>query len=85
MKTSYQTAAEAMLAEGATRVEAGDVVTLRPGYTVKVLTGWGAHDAKHGRLVCVGKVDVNWRGRKDDPTGDAAELAQIAMQPPAAS
>lgn len=56
-KTSYEVAAEKMLADGAERVAAGETVTVRPGFEVKLLTGWGAFDAEKGRLVCTGKAE----------------------------
>lgn len=76
-KTSFEIAAEQMLLEGADRVETGDVVELRPGYRVKLLSGWGAHDKEKQRLVCTGRVSVDWKSRKDDPVGDGAELVEL--------
>jgi len=56
-KTSYEVAAEKMLADGAERVSAGETVVVRPGFEVKLLTGWGALDAEKGRLVCTGRTE----------------------------
>ena len=58
-KSSFEVRADEMLREGAKRVGPGEVVKLRPGYTVTILTGYGAWDEAKGRLVCTGQVDTD--------------------------
>lgn len=74
-KTSYEIAAEKMLADGAERVAAGTTVPLRPNQRVRLITGWGAWDREKGRLICTGRVSIS-------ATGDAVEstMAQLANQ-----
>lgn len=53
-KSTFQIRADAMIAEGARRVEIGETVTFQSGMTVKILTGYGAWDGRS--LVTTGAV-----------------------------
>lgn len=58
-KSSFELTAEQMLSDGAVRVDVGSVVTLKSGYRVTIVTGWGAWDQESNRLVCTGKVQTS--------------------------
>jgi len=73
-KTSWEIAAERMLAEGAERVEAGMTVPLRSDVHVRLITGWGAWDREKGKLVCTGRVTTNATGE-----GAGVVLGQVRL------
>lgn len=54
--STYETAALAMLSEGAERMEAGAVITLTSGAHVEIVTGWAAWFPGTSRVVATGKT-----------------------------
>lgn len=55
-RSTYETAALAMLSEGADRMDAGAVITLTSGARVEIVTGWAAWFPGTSRVVATGRT-----------------------------